>query len=118
VRRPSRGCRRSRWRRRFHLERRDGGHEPAEVAAQQRPDLKPQRSLRSCGGAGGVPDGVDDRGGGEQPGNDGDTDGPADADRGDQTQREQRSEHGAEVVHHPLEAVGAPVSRWAHDIGQ
>ena len=73
---------------------------------------------RARSGCGGVADGVDDRGGGEQAGDDRQADRGADADERDQGEREQRADDRAEVVHRPLEPVGAAVGLGGDDVGQ
>jgi hypothetical protein len=69
-------------------------------------------------GSGGVADGVDDRQGGQQAGDDGQGDGGADPDQADQDEGEQGAGDGAQVVHGSLEPVGPPVHGRRNDVGQ
>jgi hypothetical protein len=65
-----------------------------------------------------VADGVDDRHGGEEAGDDRDGDRPPGADGGDESERKERADDRAEVVHRSFEAVGATVGSCRDDIGE
>lgn len=99
------------------LERGDCGEQPAEPSVQDRADADPQRNPVTGVRGRGVADGVDDRGGGQQPGDDREADRGAHAKPGHQAEREQWADGRTEVIHHPLEPVGAAVGRGRDDIG-
>jgi hypothetical protein len=82
-----------------------------------RPYPQPQWLALPLLSPGRVADSVDDGQGGEQAGDDRQGDGGADPDQADQDQGEQGTGDGAEVVHGPLEPVGAAVDDGRDDVG-
>jgi hypothetical protein len=64
------------------------------------------------------PNGIEDRERGEQPGYDAQQNRRPRADEGDEAQRQQWTADRAEVVHRPLEAVGAAVRSRRHHVGE
>ncbi len=90
------------------LERGEPGEHAPEPATQHRADLEAQLLAFGDLREPGLADRVADRRRCQQPGNDGDQDRGAHAEQGDEAEREQRADDGAEVIHGALEPVGTP----------
>jgi hypothetical protein len=93
------------------LERQHAHQQPSQPPAQHRADTDADGLVSARPGHGGVPDGVDDRHRGEQPGDDRQPDGGPDADQVNQGNGQQRPADRPQVVHRPLESVGAAIHR-------
>jgi hypothetical protein len=100
------------------LEGADTGEERSQATLEDGPDLKPDPGsfpgLRRFD----MPNGVEDGRGGEQTRDDRQPDRPAGAHQGDEGDGEDRPADGAEVVHGPLEAIGAAVDGRVDDVGE